>query len=167
MLDGITNKRIYQNPEEGIFGKCTSLEAVVIGKGVSEIPSYCFQNCTSLKRITIPGNVKTIGNAAFEFCTNLETVVLEEGVERIGRPEDAFAGSYVFYNCTSLTNVTLPETVKFITGYAFGYCTSLTDFEVPSNSTINGIKVFSGSTNIKAKFRGKTYTYDQLSDLHN
>ena len=167
MLDGTTNERIYQNPEHGIFGRCTSLETVVIGKGVSEIPSYCFQNCTSLKRITIPGNVKTIGNAAFTYCTNLETAVLEEGVERIGRPEDAFSESCVFSYCTSLTNVTLPETVKFITAYAFSYCTSLTDFEVPSNSTINGIKVFSGSTNIKAKFRGKTYTYDQLSNLSN
>lgn len=151
----------------GIFGMCTSLETVTIGKGVTAIPSYCFLYCTSLKSITIPGNAKTIGNQAFSNCTNLETVVLEEGVEQIGNVKDVFAGSFVFAECSSLVNITLPESLIMITKSAFSDCNSLTDVEVPSECSIIGTRVFSDCPNIKAKFRGKTYTYDQLADLNN
>ena len=166
-LDGKTDSEFSDNPGLGIFGSCTSLETVVIGKGVFAIPSYCFMNCTSLKRIIIPGNVIMLGNEAFYNCINLETVILEEGVEQIGNPMYLSSGTYVFSKCTSLASLTLPETLERIASLAFSDCTSLTDVEVPSNCSIIGSRAFDRCTNIKAKFRGKTYTYDQLSDLNN
>ena len=154
-----------------IFSDCTSLETVVIGKGISEITRYCFNSCSSLKSITIPGNVKRINHSAFSDCTSLETVILEDGVEYIGEREflssDYRPSIAPFKGCSSLINLTLPESLEVIYDYAFSDCTSLTDVEVPSNCEITGAKVFSGCKNIKAKFRGKTYTYDQLSDLNN
>lgn len=166
-LEGKTDSSFSDSPGLGIFGYCTSLETAVIGKGIYTIPSYCFMNCTSLKSITIPGNVRMLGNEAFYNCTNLETVILEEGVEQIGNPMYISSGTYVFSNCTSLVNLTLPETLERITFYAFDSCNSLTDVEVPANCKIIGNAVFNDCPDIKAKFRGKTYTYDQLNDLQN
>ncbi len=151
------------------FSGCISLETAVIGKGVNNISTKCFKNCSSLKSITIPGNVETIGNEAFSGCTNLETVVIEEGVKKIGQYKGPLDSTYVFSKCTSLTNLTLPESLERLERSSFSYCTSLTDVEIPSNCEIfgSGLLVFDGCKNIKAKFRGKTYTYDQLVDLHN
>lgn len=150
---------VYESGSGETFSDCIGLEAVIIGKGIDEISTGCFKNCSSLKSVTIPGNVKTINKYAFYQCTSLETVVLEERVETI-------FGADAFSYCSSLANVTLPESLKVINFAPFSNCTSLTDIEIPGNCKLNGW-VFSGCTNIRAKFRGKTYTYDQLDDLYN
>lgn len=154
-----------------IFSDCAGLETVVIGKGIGEITRFCFDKCSSLKSITIPGNVKKINDSAFRECTSLETVILEDGVAYIGERKfsrfDYSPSDAPFKGCSSLINLTLPESLEVIYDYAFSNCTSLTDVEVPSNCEITGAKAFSGCGNIKAKFRGKTYTYDQLSNLNN
>ena len=42
---------------------------------------------------------------------------------------------YVFKDCTSLTSVTIPSSVTSIGVYAFGYCTSLTSVTIPDSVT--------------------------------
>ena len=44
-------------------------------------------------------------------------------------------GSYAFYNCYSLTSVTIPESVTSIGSNAFYYCTSLTSVTIPESVT--------------------------------
>ncbi len=57
-------------------------------------------------------------------------------------------GSYAFRGCTSLTNITIPDSVTDIYGRAFERCTNLTDITIPSSVTHIGSGVFSGCTSL-------------------
>ena len=53
-------------------------------------------------------------------------------------------GEDAFWNCTSLTSVTIPDSVTSIGGYAFHNCTSLTSVTIPDSVTSIGDWAFSG-----------------------
>lgn len=150
---------VYDTGIGDAFSECIGLEAVIIGKGIDEIPAGCFRNCSSLKSVTIPGNVKTINKYAFYQCTTLETVVLEEGAETI-------FGANAFSYCSSLANVTLPESLKVINFAPFTDCASLTDIEIPGNCKLNGW-FFPAAQISGQNSAARPYTYDQLDDLYN
>ena len=71
-----------------------------------------------------------------------------------------------FYNCSSLTEVIIPDTVSKVGGYAFRGCTSLTKVFIPQNTSI-GENTFYGCNSLtiytpkKAKCisSAKTYGY--------
>ncbi len=51
-------------------------------------------------------------------------------------------GNYAFNGCTSLTSVTIPDNVTSIGNSAFEYCTSLTSVTIPNNVTNIGYRSF-------------------------
>lgn len=62
----------------------------------------------------------------------------------INLPEDTTKiGNYAFYNCKSVTSITIPDQAA--------------DFE--SN-------IFDGCENIKVTYKGKTYDYEHIDDLY-
>lgn len=79
-----------------------------IQKNVTEIGESAFSN-TAITYITIPSNVKSIKKMAFAGCANLSNVVIENGVESLY--------DNVFLACSSLKELHLPSSVKYI-----GYC---------------------------------------------
>jgi hypothetical protein len=63
-------------------------------------------------------------------------------------------GSWTFYNCTSLTSVTIGDSVTSIGADAFSGCTSLTSVTIPDSVTTIGSYAFSdctGLTNVYCK----------------
>jgi len=57
-------------------------------------------------------------------------------------------GEMAFYVCTNLTSVTIPYSVTSIGNYAFGYCNSLKSFYVLCNLKNIGNNIFEGCTNL-------------------
>jgi hypothetical protein len=53
-------------------------------------------------------------------------------------------GSYLFYSCTSLTNFTIPNSVSIIGDYAFDGCYSLISITIPNSVTSIGSAAFAG-----------------------
>jgi len=53
------------------------------------------------------------------YYDSIKSVVVGEGITRIG--------DYLFYECSSVTDVTIPVDVTCVNGYAFFGCTALTD----------------------------------------
>ena len=51
-------------------------------------------------------------------------------------------GEYVFFGCSGLTSITIPNSVTSIGGYAFAYCESLTSVTIPNSVTSIGYQAF-------------------------
>ena len=73
------------------------------GKPVTAIGTGAFMGST-VQSVTIPSSVKTIGTNAFKDCTMLNTLIISEGVTEIR--------DYAFMGCTSLSNVSLPSSIR-------------------------------------------------------
>ncbi len=64
----------------GIFEHCTSLTAIEIPSGVTEIPPMTFSYCSYLLEITIPATLTTVGANAFDGCGRLVRVTNLSGL---------------------------------------------------------------------------------------
>ena len=62
---------------------------------------------------------------------------------------------YAFYNCTGLTNVKLPSSLKSIGNYAFYGCSGLTDVIIPASVEAIGNHTFYGCSSISSITVGK------------
>ena len=60
-------------------------------------------------------------------------------------------GYGAFNDCTSLTSVTIPNSMKVIGDYAFAGCSSLTSVTIPNSETIIGLNAFPDHTQIIRK----------------
>ncbi len=68
-----------------------------------------------------------------------------------------YVGDQWFYNCTNLSNIVLPSTIKSIGESSFSYCTSLTEIEIPASVTEIKELAFYGSTALNTVIvRGET-----------
>ena len=119
---------------------------------VTSIGGWAF-SCTSLTSVTIPNSVTSIGGWAFIGTALYNNPAnWENGALYIDdcliKVDEGFAGHFrikentrvilggAFSDCSSLTSVTIPNSVTSIGDRAFGYCTSLTSMVVASgNST--------------------------------
>ena len=105
----------------------SKLKTVVIPANATTIGNSAFEQCASLISIDIPANVETIGTAAFKGCSSLTTVTFEKESQL-----KTISGGYsnpnyygVFSDCTALTSIKIPASVKTIEEAAFRGCSKL------------------------------------------
>ena len=89
----------------------------------------------------------TGGNIYFDpstgTVTDCDSTVTEAIIpSTINGVEVTRIGSSAFYSCTSLTSVTIPNSVASIEGSAFSYCKSLTSVTIPNGVTSIGGRAF-------------------------
>ena len=143
------------------FGRCNTLQTIVIPDSVTSIGSYAFSYCTSLTTITIPDSVTSIDQGAFFSCERLTTITIPNSVISIGNS--------VFQNCRSLTTITIPDSVTSIGQVAFHNCTSLTTITIPDSVKRIDIGVFGSCTSlisITIPFSVRDIEYNAFKDCN-
>ena len=101
------------------FGRCNTLQTIVIPDSVTSIGSYAFSYCERLTSITIPDSVISIGKNAFFSCERLTSITIPNGITSIDIG--------VFERCTSLISITIPFSVRDIEYNAFKDCNQLSE----------------------------------------
>ena len=101
----------------GMFDGCTALETVNSKQEITAVLSFGFRNCRSLKNVEL-GALTTVESGAFRGCSGIEEIDLS--VCSLKKLEDS-----MFYDCTDLKTIKIPNTVKSIHYNAFANCASL------------------------------------------
>ena len=161
------------------FQDCTSLISITIPENVTSIGGFAFSGCSSLESITLPfvgGSVKTESDTyqypfGYIFGTSSYTGGVETKQKYYGSSTTSTTSStyYIpaslksvtitggnilygaFRNCSSLTSITIPDSVASIGDYAFYQCSGLTSITIPDSVASIGNSAFyqcSGLTSI-------------------
>lgn len=135
------------------------ISADIVGISASSTSGSCGTKATysynkTTKTLTISGTgatndygITSLKRAPwYDFKSELTTIVVEEGITTIGQLN--------FYNCAKLTSVTLPSTLKKISGGtanygAFRECVALTSITLPDGLEEIDDMVFRGCTALK------------------
>ena len=150
---GITNVSIPESVtiiDTHAFYGCSGLKNVEMPKNLLTIGSASFYDCTDLLSINIPKSVVNIGYEAFFNCPKLENITVETGntvyhsngncLIKTGSkslilgcknsviPTDGsviMLGTSAFAGCEELRNVSIPKSIKNISGGVFAGCFGL------------------------------------------
>ncbi len=117
--------------------------AYTIPDGVSRIREEAFSGCAALTSVTIPDSVTDAAGGLFFGCSGLAEVTIGSGITSLPSTEQLFVSAHghccrpigFFESCTSLRNVTIPDSVTSIGAFAFRSCTALTSVTIPDSVT--------------------------------
>ena len=92
------------------------VKELVICNGITSIGNYAFCGASSLEKLSIANTVTNIGDYAFLYDVNLANVKLPNKIENIG---------YTAFKETKIQNITIPNSVKKLSGAIFANCGNL------------------------------------------
>ena len=123
------------------FLDCMNLQEVKFGTENVAISLYAFARTKSLKNVYIPAGSEVSG-AAFEE-SGVQNIIFGEGTV-FGEMSSSMDS--LFYGCTDLRNVILPEGVSAIQRFAFNGCDDLGKLYIPESVTDIEKEAFQGNT---------------------
>lgn len=130
--------------------KDATITGLTLSEGVETIGRYAFQGCGQLTSVTFPSSIQSVGEKAFANCGSVQTVHINsaKGATFYNRVFESCGNlttltiapnsitdipNFMFYECTALKNVSLPEGIKSIGVSSFSGCGALTEIELPNS----------------------------------
>ena len=161
-LTKITIPNSVTNIEDYAFDNCSNLKSITILSSETDIGKWAFRDCDELT-IYCPSDSKAEQHAK-AYGVNYKLINKTNGVTWLYELEDEEAinvkpfeksslptnitipseldgrtvtsiGASAFEDCTSITSVTIPDSVKSVGKWAFEGCTGLTSIEIPNSVT--------------------------------
>ncbi len=133
----------------------SAVSEITIPSSVTKIGWHAFYNCSSLTNVSIPDSVTYVHTDAFYGCSNaIQTdgdvqyvdkwvVGCNTDVESVSlRADTVGIANYGFSGCSSLTAITLPDSLTVIGDYAFRNCAALASATLPDGLTSIGWEAF-------------------------
>ena len=151
---------LKQGAVSKIFTNCSNLTNITLEDGLTVIPSFLCAG-TAITEITVPDSVKTIDYSAFEDCTKLKDV-------NLGKIESLSFD--VFKNCTALTSIKIPNTLKQgAVSKIFTNCSNLTNITLEDGLTVipSYLCADTAITEITIPDSVKTIEYSAFEDCTN
>ena len=115
-------------------------------------PRYCLYYTSSNSKIVTPYK-----SSAFDATIISNTYKNGLGVIDFNVPITTI-GSSAFSSCSSLTSVTIPDSVTKIGDYAFSNCSSLTSVTIPNSVTTIGMNAFYNCSSLESVTIGDSVT---------
>ena len=161
----------------GAYQGCTALKSLAIGKSVVSISDSAFSGCTAIETIYFNAtamedfsydscpfyNVGTLGNGitvtvgsdvtkvpSFLFYSNSSWFVYPKLAE-LNFDEGSVCtsiGNYAFAKNSTLTDISLPDSLTEIGSDAFYLCTGITSVTIPINLSSIGYNAFGGCSSL-------------------
>lgn len=130
----------------GVFGYC-GIEDFTVPENVSTMGQEVFTGCKNLVTVTFEGEsqLERIAAWTFQGADALRRITFEEGSSLTLLEARALEG------LTSLNHLDLKYCTKLqeIDNYALNHCSSLTDISLPQSLTVIGRYAFQGCTSLK------------------
>lgn len=149
------------------FYGCNQLANVSLAENtnLTEIGAYAFGKCSYLSSIKIPDQVLKVGDHCFDNCTNLSAANLY-GVNSDGNTSLQQIGDGLFYNCTALKQISLPDNLTSMNTMkdVFNNCSSLDYICLSKNAatgdTINHTNFTGCSSLVTVKVPSKNLKFE-------
>jgi hypothetical protein len=144
------------------FRGCSNLQKITLPESLEEIGNGAFENCAALAEIRIPDGVRKIGNHAFSKCSLLRSFRFPKGMtgkrievgmfydctslKTVELPE-RLSGEFtnVFSHCKCLRSITLPEGISELGSFTFQDCGLIQEVKIPSTVSVIQYKAFISS----------------------
>jgi hypothetical protein len=143
------------------FAGCDSLMKISLPESCVNIGQDAFDSHTQITRHakSMPAEDEiwytAVGNQAIEFRERLTDAAIVSnnyqngvGIVKFDKAISAIQKS-AFYDCTTLTSITLPKSVIRVADYAFSGCTSLINITLPDSVESLGVCSFEGCSTLK------------------
>jgi len=135
--------------QESAFAECTNLSQIHLSDNLEYMYDSAFGYCNSLNNVCIPKTLVECYSkdffkgegGPFRDCVNLKNISFEEGITNIPKK--------LFYRCTGIEKINIPDTVIMIDDRAFKECTSLKNIQLSNNLTTIGQEAFNGCTSLE------------------
>ncbi len=191
VLPGDINGKPYVLDDQTFFHDQTII-TLTLSQGITSVPYSCFEQCEFLTKVTVNQSVTRFFYDAFDDCQALEmvdylgtidqwaTIVFENysanplynaqhlylnGVEvtEVNITKANKVGEHAFHNATSITEVTLGDSVKEIESCAFYCCSGLKTVTLSNSLTSIGSSAFSHCVNLKTvNFQGSVEEWNKI-----
>lgn len=130
---------------QGAFKDCSNLSLTSLPEGLTKIGDSAFWGCSELACESLPDSLRSIGSSAFAKCSKLALKSLPESLETLGK--------YAFSDCETIAITNIPAGINESDGYAvldgtFRNCTSLTEINIPEGITKIGSDAFNSCINL-------------------
>ena len=127
---------------------------------MTSIGSDAFYGCTSLTSVTLESDA--IVSASRTSSTSLKSIFGDQVKTYIIGDAVKSIGEYAFYECSSLTSITIPNSVTSIDEYAFSGCYRLSTIYClnPMPPTCSGLTTFRCDNNVRDQY--DVYNYATL-----